>query len=634
MNRIMLSVGGLAIALVILVAVNVLAGFGLRGVRADMTESKLYTLSPASKKILSQIDEPITLRLFETKALAEKYLSGFNQRVGELLIEYKNASHGKLKLEILEPEQFSEVEDMATEAGVTGYSGAPLAPGEKLYFGLAGSNTVGNKQAIGFIEPSKEEFLEYDLTKLVYSLAHPSKLVLGVLSTLPIEGGMPNPMQRQPPQAWYIMDAIHETYETKTIQPNATEIPKDVTVLMVVHPKNLSDATLYAIDQFVLGGGKALVFVDPYCDNDQPPQDPNNPMAQYMAQRGSGMPKLFDAWGVQMPPDKIAADRKNALPIPWNGRNGREMVNYVAFLGLSDDDVNKSEVPTSQLKRINMAMAGILEPKGGATTTFTPLIETSQESMEIPTSQIQFSPDPSKMLADFFPSGKKMTLAARITGPAKTAFAGGKPAADPAAPPEAKKDAEGPHLSESNGAINVIVVSDADMLSDPFWVNVVNFAGQRIPDVRADNGAFVMNALDFLHGSTDMVTLRARGRSSYPFLVVQELQRSAEQSYRAEEQKLVDERGKTEKRLDELLSKKEDANATLMSPEAQAEISKLRDSMVATNKRLREVRHDLNKDIEWLGVKLKFLNVAVVPGLVLIAALLVFVYRQNRRKLA
>src|SRR5882672_8804579 len=168
MNRIMLSVGGLAIALVILVAVNVIAGFGLRGVRADMTESKLYTLSPASKKILDEIDEPITLRLFETKALAEKYLSGFNQRVEELLAEYKNAAHGKLKLEILEPEQFSEVEDMATEAGVTGYAGAPLAPGEKLYFGLAGSNTVGNKQSIGFIEPSKEEFLEYDLTKLIY----------------------------------------------------------------------------------------------------------------------------------------------------------------------------------------------------------------------------------------------------------------------------------------------------------------------------------------------------------------------------------------------------------------------------------------------------------------------------------
>jgi len=216
---------------------------------------------------------------------------------------------------------------------------------------------------------------------------------------------------------------------------------------MLVHPKNLSDATLYAIDQFVLGGGKALVFVDPYCENDQPPQDPNNPMAQYMAQRGSAIPKLFDSWGVQMPSDKIAGDKKNALPIPWNVRGTREMINYVAFLGLSDDDVNKSEVPTSQLKRVNMAMVGILEPKAGATTSFTPLIETSQESMEIATSQIQFSPDPAKLLADFFPSGKKMTLAARLTGPAKTAFPDGKPApADPAAPPPAKKDGDKPHL--------------------------------------------------------------------------------------------------------------------------------------------------------------------------------------------
>jgi ABC-type uncharacterized transport system involved in gliding motility auxiliary subunit len=384
----------------------------------------------------------------------------------------------------------------------------------------------------------------------------------------------------------------------------------------------------------VLGGGKAMVFVDPYCDNDAPPPDPNNPMQQYQWQRGSvaGMTKLFDAWGVQMPPDKIAADRQHALRIPWNSRGQRDMVPYVAFLGLNTDCVNKDEVTTSQLHTLNLAYAGVVEPKTGATTTFTPLLHTGPESMEIATSLIQFAPDPSKLLADFFPTNQQLTLAARITGPAKTAFPEGKPkAAEPDAPPPT---GNAPHLTDSNGPIHVIVVGDVDMLSDPFWVNVVNFAGQRIPDFRADNGAFVLNTLDFLHGSTDMVSLRARGRSTYPFLVVQELQRTAEQSFRAEEQKLIDEREKTERRLDELLSKKDDANATLMSPEAQAEISKLRDQMVATNKRLREVRHDLNKDIEWLGVKLKFLNVGIVPGLVLVAALLVFFYRQNRRKLA
>jgi ABC-type uncharacterized transport system involved in gliding motility auxiliary subunit len=630
-----MSAGGLVIAIVLLIAVNIVAGFALRGVRADMTEHKLYTLSDASKKILTQIDEPITLRFFRSKNLSEKFLAGFAQRVEELLIEYKTRSGGKLSLEVLDPEPFSETEDRAVAAGI---QGIPLPGGEALYFGIGASNTVGDEQVIPFVDPSKEEFLEYDLTKLIYSLAHPSKLVVGVLSTLPIEGAVSNPFQqREAPQPWYVMDQIRQlNYETRTIQPNATEIPKEVNVLLIVHPKNLADATQYAIDQFVLNGGRALVFVDPFCDADTSGEDPNNPMSRFQAQKGSGIPKLFDSWGVTLVPDKIVGDRKLAASVRFNSHGREDVGPYVAWLNLNQETFNKDEVVTSQLQRLRMGTAGILEQKDGASTQFVPLIQTSDDSMEIATSQIQFMPDPPKLLADFFPSGKKMTVAARVTGPVKTAFPGGKPAAPPPAQGEEppKPTDTGPQLTESKGPINLILVADADMLGDNFWVQVMNFAGMRLGQKNADNGDFVINALDYLHGSTDLVSLRARGSSSYPFLVVEELQRKAEQRFRAEEQRLNEELDKAERRITELQSQKEGANAMLLSPEQVQELERLRDEKLKTRKRLREIKFESNQDIEWVGTQAKLINIGLMPALVLIAAIGVFLYRETRRKAA
>lgn len=634
MNRVMLSVGGLLIAIALFVALNIVAGFGLRGVRVDLTEHKLYTLSDASEKILANLDEPITLRFFRSKSLADKYLAGFSQRVEELLIEYKELSHGKLVLEVLDPEPFSDTEDRAVSAGI---QGIPLPGGAALYFGVAGSNSLSDEQVMPFIDPSKEEFLEYDLTKLVSSLANPTKLVVGVLSTLPIEGAMPNPMmqQREMPQPWYIVDQIRQlNYETRTIQPNATEIPSEVNVLLVVHPKNLPDSLQYAIDQFVLRGGQALVFADPFCDADTAGVDPSNPMSQFQAQKGSGMPRLFDAWGLTLVPDKIAGDRKLAQQVRFNNRGREDVGPYVAWLGLGPDNVNKSEVVTSQLQQLRMATVGILEQKEGATTQFVPLLETTEDSMEIATSQIQFMADPSKLMADFFPSGKKLVVAARVTGPVKTAFEGGKPAAvEP--PPEGEPPAENAaHLTESKGPINVIVVADADLLEDRYWVQVMNFGGMRLGQKTADNGDFVINTIDFLHGSTELVSLRARGSSSYPFLVVQEMQREAEQKFRAEEQRLNEELDKAERRITELQSQKEGANAMLLSPEQVAELERLRDEKIKTRKRLREIKFESNKDIQWTGTKAKLFNVGLMPALVLVAAFLVFLYRGSRRKLA
>jgi ABC-type uncharacterized transport system involved in gliding motility auxiliary subunit len=628
-NRLFISIAGVLIALTLLVAVNVLAGVSLAGFRADLTANKLFTLSEGSRRILENLEEPITLRFFRSKELSSKYVAAYSQRVEELLVEYKNLSGGKITLEVLDPEPFSKTEDKCVQYGI---QPVPVPEGS-LYFGLAGSNSIEEDKSMPFLDPSREEFLEYDLTKLIYTLSNPSKPVVGVLSSLPIEGAPQNPMMRtQGPPPWYIMEAIRElNYETRSIQPNVAEIPSDVTLLLVVHPKNLPEPTQYALDQFVLRGGKAIVFVDPWCEADEPLQDPNNPLQAMMAPRSSELKRLFDAWGIQSPTDKFVGDRRNATTVTYNNNGRPDQASFVAWIRISPEDLAKGEVTTSDMSLpLFFKEPGFLEHKEGATTTFTPLIETSEESMEIENSKIQFQANPGELLQNFFPSGKRYTLAARIGGKAKSAFPEGKPAAG-----EGGAESSAPHLAESTADISVVVVADADMLTDGAWVQVQNFGGLRLPRKLSENGTFVMNTLDFMQGSTDLISLRARGVSAHPFLVVEELKRDAEQRFRDEEGRLVEEKQRVERELNELISKKGDATEeVLMSADVQAKVEDLRKTLVATQERLRDVRYNLNKDVAALGTRLKLLNIGLIPLLTMGLALFVTVYRTNRRKSA
>lgn len=628
-NKFLLSVGGVLIALALLVAINVLAGVSLAGFRIDLTKNKLYTLSDGSKNVLAKLDEPITLKFFRSKELSDKYVAAYAKRVEELLVEYKNLAGGKLTLEVLDPEPFSETEDQCVKYGIQ----AVPVPEGALYFGLAGSNSLGDDKSIAFLDPSKEEFLEYDVSKLVYGLSNAAKPVLGVLSSLPIEGAGANPFMKNAPQPWYIMDAIRElNYETRSIQPNVAEIPSDVTLLLVVHPKGVSDATQYAIDQFVLRGGKAIVFVDPWCEADEPPQDPNNPLQAMMAPRSSELKRLFDAWGIQSPTDKFVGDRKHATTVTYSNNGRPDQASYIAWVRIPPESLAKGEVTTADMGMpLFFKQPGFLEHKQDATTTFAPLIQTSDDSMEVENSKIQFQANPGELLKNFFPSGKPYTIAARLGGKVKSAFPEGKPASPDGAPAEGGAA----HLAESSGEISVVVVADVDMLTDATWVQVQNLGGFRIPRKLSENGTFVMNTLDYMQGSTDLISLRARGGSSYPFLVVEELKREAEQRFRDEEGRLLDERQRVERELNDLISKKGDASEeVLMSAEVQAKVEDLRATLIDTQKRLRDVRYNLNKDVEALGTKLKWLNIALVPLLTLGMALFVTVYRTNRRKSA
>src|SRR5690349_18491229 len=635
MNKRYLTLGGLGIAVALLISINVVSNEAMRSTRVDLTSDKLYTLSQGAKNILGNLKEDVTLHLYYSHKVGADIASiaKYAQRVEELLREMESHSKGKLTLDVIDPEPFSETEDRAVQYGIKGVSTG--AGEDLLYFGLAGTNTTDEKEVIPFLQPDKENFLEYDVTKLVYTLSNPTKKVLGVLSTLPIEGAMQNPFMRtQGAEPWLIVEQLRQMYEVKTVQPNAKEIPSDISVLMLVHPKALSQATLYAIDQYVLGGGHVLAFVDPFCEADEPPQDPNNPMAGMTAQRGSDLGPLFTAWGVQLQSGKIAADLDYSVKVNYSDQGRDDAGQYVVWLNLDPKVLAQDTVVTDQIKSMFFASAGVLEPVKDATTKLSPLITTGPRASTIPVSSVQFMANPKTLLNDFMAGDKAVTLAAHITGNVKTAFPGGKPKAaegeeeTPPAPPLVEP---GPR-TESKPPVSVIVDADCDMLQDRFSSSVQNFFGKRLASPANGNMAFVANSIDFLEGSTDLVSLRSRGSSRRPFEVVEGLKREAEKRFRAQEQSLQAKYEQANQKVEELLSKRQGASLDLLSADVQKEVDKLREDQVSTRKELREVKRSLNKDIDDLGTRVKVINIALIPALLVAFALGLSRWQRLRRK--
>lgn len=634
-NKSLISLGGLAAAVVLFIAINMVAGAALRSARIDLTENKLYTLSKGSRAIAANLTEPITLTLYYSERLASKVapqIQSYGVRVKEVLREYAQASKGKIKLVFINPEPFSDDEDKAVQANLAGIPAGRASGGgeERFYFGLVGTNSTDRTETISIFDPRREEFLEYELTRMIYLLSDPPKKSVGVMTWLPLDGGGFNPMTRQPPQPWQIYTQLQELFTVKKIPNDAAEIPDDVQVLLVVHPKDVSEKTQYAIDQFVLKGGRLMLFVDPLCEADVPPGV--NPMQAFGMPKDSKLPKLLDAWGVEMADAMFAADRSSALKVQGGTQTRPEFVDYVAWLQLKDDNLDSSDPITGQLGSMNLATAGILKKKDGAAIEFHPLLQTTKDSQELPVSMIQFMPDPKKLLADFKPSGERMTLAARITGKVKSAF-DGPPAADPANP-DATPPA-GPHVAESAEPINVIVVADCDFLANRLWVND-QFAALGFVTKFADNGDFVVAAADNLSGSSDLMSVRARGRFTRPFDKVREIQRNAQQQFYAEEQALEAKLRETEQKIADLQRKRSDQStqgAILLTPEQAAEIENFRKEQVETRKKLRDVRHKLNKDIEGLDRAVTFLNVGLMPLLVGLGALGLSAWRVRRRRL-
>jgi ABC-type uncharacterized transport system involved in gliding motility auxiliary subunit len=633
-------------AAVLFVAINIIAGQALRSARLDLTQQHLFTLSDGSKKTLAKIDEPITMRFYYSPRLGDEVPAYgiYAQRVREMLEEYAALAKGKIKLEILDPEPFSPVEDRAVAFGL---QGVPLDQGgEQVYFGLAATNSTDDQQVIPFFQPERERFLEYDLTKLIHSLAFPKKTVVGLVTSLPLEGDFMAAMQGRPLEPYAIVDQLRQLYELRTLSTQFDSVADDVDVLLIAHPQNLPEKTLYAIDQFVLRGGKALVFVDP--NSETQAAHPNRMMPQG-GSTASNLDKLFKAWGIEMVKDKVAGDRRNARRVNAGTAARVQAVDYVAWLSLKRDSLNRDDPVTADLSQINMASAGILEPLKDAKTKFEPLITTSADSEEIPADKVQGFPDVAALLADFKSDNKKLTLAARITGPAETAFPDGPPkdekdkdrdkekdkdkSADKAADGK-DKDAKtpAPQLKTAAQPINVIVVADSDILDDRFWVQVQDFFGQRVAVPTAGNGDFVTNAIDVLSGGDDLIGLRTRGTSARPFEVVQAIQQQADARSQARQHELEQQLKDTQAKIKELQGKEGPGGSVTLAAEQTQALENFRAQMLQIRAQLRQVQLDLRQDIDRLKAVLEFFDIAFIPLLVGVAAIVLGILRMRRRK--
>lgn len=622
--------GGALLGLGLLfIGLTVLFSYALRGWRLDLTQNNLYSIAPGTTKVLSELDEPINLYFFFSEKAAAPYpsLKTYGTRVREFLQELAARSHGNLRLQIIDPEPFSEDEDRASELGVrampTGQSGGP-----SIYFGLAATNSTDGRQAIEFFDPQKEEFLEYDVVKLIYQLAHPKKPVVGWLSSIPMTPDFDPQTGRQSGGPPMVYTQAQQLFDVRALTA-ATLAPKDladVSVLVIVHPKELPLAAQFAIDQFALKGGHIIAFVDPVAEQDPAAKQQQMMMAQGQmmggADKSSHMEKLLEAWGVDFDPNKVVGDSELAMQVGM--QPGAPPVRHLGILGLNQGSFDRKDVVTAGLSNINVATAGFLSPRKDGKVTFQPLLQSTVSAAPIPKQKFEMMFDPSSLLDGFNPTGQRYTIAARVSGNVKTAFPGGAPTG--VTLPEGQRP-----LTASAKPINLIVVADTDILSDFLWVRVQNFFGQSMAQAFAHNGDFVFNALDNLSGNEALISVRGRATFNRPFVVVDKLRAGAESRFRAKEQELETQLEETDKKLTELEAKRNDKSSLILSPEQEKALQGFQDEKVRIRKELRAVKLGLDQDIRNLGTKLKIINIVLVPLAFALIAWGVAIWRRRRR---
>ncbi len=615
------STVGVAAMLVILMAVYVIVGAFKQ--RFDFTSEKLYTLSPGTKAILSKLDTPVEIRFYCTLDAKEMPvpLKTYAQRVEDLLGEYKKAAKSNIEIKKFDPKPDSDAEDSANLDGVEGQM---VNLGEKIYLGLVVSQ-LDQKVAIPFLSPEREKLLEYDLSRAITRVTTTEKPIVGIMSALQIFGEV-NPMamrmgrmQRQEP--WVFVGELKRDFDVRQVEMTVDEIPKEIKVLLVVHPKGVTDKAQYAIDQFVLRGGKLVAFLDPLSVVDSQSNPQMNPM-QAAASGGSSLDKLTKAWGLEFDQNKVVADMNFVTRINRGGRpEAAPAVLSMTSAGLATDDV-----VTGQIDSALIPFAGAFTGTPAEGLKQTVLIKSTKNSQLVDRFMAEFSGEQTSK--DFAASGKEFAVAVRLTGKFKTAFPEGKPKETAAKDAEdkdkkdgEKKDAAGPSLKESGSDGVVILVGDADLLYDQFSVQIQEMFGQRIVIPRNGNLNLVQNVVEQLSGDSNLIRVRSRATMNRPFTVVRQMQAQAEERYRNKIKDLEKSLADAQTRLNELQKTKESGQRFILSPEQQGEIKKFQAKQVEVNQELRRERRNLRKDIDSLETRLKWTNIAGMPLLVAVSGI-------------
>ena len=656
------TIGGIVLAVAVFLALNMFANQALTRFRLDLTEQRLFTLSEGTRNVIAGLEEPVTLRLYVSRTLATRLpsVSGYVARVRDLLEEYEHAADGKIILTQIDPEPFSDEEDRAVAFGLVGI---PLLDGEStFYFGLVGTNTLDDQEVIPRFTPDREEFLEYDLTKMIHTLGQGARPVVGLLTTLPLDGQDPQAMMMgRPPQPWLVLERMEELFEVRHLAPAGLErVDDDVDVLMVVHPKGLAGEARYAIDQFVLGGGHALVFVDPNAEADMNPSIPGLPPVPGKSE----LEDLLGAWGLALDTSLTVGDMQLGADVQAQIGDRIATIRYPVWINVPAPLLSRDDVVTAQLGNLTFGTAGALVPDPEVGLTMTRLAATTASGAGlVDTNQVGPMADLEALIREFRPDGVARVLAVRVSGNARSAFPDGRPETaaegegelagaagsetagsedgeETVAGAEVEAEIEAgagtgvaaPPAHVAEGEINVIVIGDTDMLQDQFWVQRQNLFGQSIPIPISANGSLVINALDNLAGSGDLIGIRSRGRFLRPFTVVNELRQEAELRFREKEKELLQRLEETDARLSELRTG--ESGEVVLTDEQRDTIIEFTNERIRIRRELRDVRHSLREDIEALETWLKFVNIGLVPIVIGLGGLLAGLHRMRRRRSA
>ncbi len=611
--------------LVLLAAAFVLVTLGssrwLRMGRVDLTADKLYTLTPGTTHIVGGLRAPLRLTLYFSSHAARDLpqLRSYEQRVSEMLQEMVARAHGRLRLQIVDPVPYSDDEASAEGYGLTPINGG--TNGERVFFGLVGSTLPANADndgdgdehvpgktlAIPLFDPSRETFLEYDIAKLLFELDQPSKPPIGLISSLPVEG---NPVIGEEP--WTVMRQLGQQFDVKTLDPaKLTRIDSHIKALLLIHPKHLPPDAQYAVDQYVLGGGHLVIFVDPVAEMDNTPFVDSNGVTD---DHNSNLSRLFAAWGVQYDPQKVVLDRSRGLRIELADSSS---MSHPAMLALGQQELNHDDVITASLQRINVSSAGYFDLMPGTLSRMFPLMQSTTDAEVVSSQRVRESiNNPAALLDNYRPDNNRYVIAARLRGQFGSAF------------PE--RAGQPGHVAAAAGNAEVILVADTDLLSDRLWVSYTqSLLGQPQLSALANNGDLLTNIADNLSGSSALLSIRGRVSSQRPFTRVQALRAAADQKYLSKMQELQRELAVTRTRLSELQPSKAGRGDTVSS-EQRAEIEQFLQRQLAINKALRDVQHQFNAEIDALGLRLKFINIVLVPSLVILVGLL-YGWRRSRR---
>jgi len=633
LETILYSTAGVVVMLVILIVLNFIAGTARA--RLDLTQEKAFTLSAGTRAILKKLDTPVTIRFYCTQSESATpetvYLKSYARKVEDLLAEYRQVAGGKLKIEKYDPQADSDAEDSARLDGVE----SQQLPGvDRFYLGLA-VKCADELQSISFLAPNRERLLEYDLDRAIVRAENPEKATIGLMTPLPVFGMPSNPMMaqmgQQGSQPWALITELKNDFNVKRVAMDSDKIDDDIKLLVVIAPKDISDKAQFAIDQFIMRGGKLVAFLDAQCLADNRQQ---NQMMANMGGGGSSPDKLLKAWGLQFDTGKVVADLKYKMQL--RGRTG-EPQDAPAWLGLTSDAINKDDVATSQIDNIWLPLCGAFTGTPVAGLKETVLLSSSKDSQLVDAMLANFSGE--NIMKEFKPSGVNYALAVRLSGRFKTAF--------PDGPPQEKKDEKsdtekkdekkpdekkaGDWLKETKADNNVVLFGDADLLYDPFTIRQIDSPFGALKMAMNANLNLAQNIIEQMTGDNNLIAVRSRATLNRPFTRVKEMEAAANEKFQSEIKRLEDSAAQAQQKINDLQAQKKDKDQRfILSPEQRVELEKLRKEEADTRKRLRQVQKDLRKEVVSLQTHLKWINILAVPLAVTATGIVIAIV--NRRK--